>query len=458
MNTTWLTLPASDLGRGIARGDIDPVALTETFLAAIAAHPDADRIYTVVTKDRARAEAAAASRRAADGTRRGLLDGVPVSWKDLFDSAGTVTAAGSRALSGRVPQEDAALLVRATQAGLVCLGKTTMSELAFSGLGYNPMIGTPPNGIEADRIPGGSSSGAAASVALGLAAAAMGSDTGGSVRVPAAWNGLVGLKSGVTPDGERDVKVLDDTGMVPLCPSFDTAGPLCRTVEDAAELFAALGGAHPIEAPTPSALTLAVLETAAMDNLDQAVAAGFAASVERLERAGVTVVRERMLQLDTALDLSPTLFPYEAYKQWGDFVDRNEDAMFAPIVERIRGGAGLDRSHFDDAWRRLLAVRAMWNAQFDRYDAVICPTVPILPPKLERIATSSDSETGREFYVRCNLMALRNTRIGNLMGLSGLSLPTAVPMVGLLLNTPGGDEARLLGLGARLARLVAGAA
>ncbi len=195
MSKDWLWMTAADLGRGIAAGEIDPVALTQTYLDAIAAHPLKDRIYARLTPDRALAEAQAAADRAKAGQRRGLLDGVPISWKDLFDTAGVATEAGSALLAGRVPDRDAVVLRNATAAGLVCLGKTHMSELAFSGLGYNPITATPPCVNDAEAVPGGSSSGAAASVAFGLAPAGIGSDTGGSVRIPAVWNDLVGLKT-----------------------------------------------------------------------------------------------------------------------------------------------------------------------------------------------------------------------------------------------------------------------
>ena len=179
MSQQWLWASASDLGRGIERGEIGAVELTDTYLAAIEAHPLRDRIYARVTADRARAEAKAAAGRAKAGQRRSLLDGVPISWKDLFDTADIATEAGSAYLKDRVPTRDAEVLQNATEAGLVCLGKTHMSELAFSGLGYNPVTQTPPCVNDANAVPGGSSSGAAASVAHGLAAAAIGSDTGG---------------------------------------------------------------------------------------------------------------------------------------------------------------------------------------------------------------------------------------------------------------------------------------
>ena len=194
MSDSWLWMTAADLGRGLESGAIDARELTEVYLAAIDSHPEGPGIYARTTPDRARAEAEAAAGRARAGLRRGPLDGVPVSWKDLFDTAGVATEAGSALLRGRVPDEDAAVLATATRAGLVCLGKTHLTELAFSGLGLNPVTATPPNINDPELAPGGSSSGAATSVAFGLAAAAVGSDTGGSVRVPAAWNDLVGLK------------------------------------------------------------------------------------------------------------------------------------------------------------------------------------------------------------------------------------------------------------------------
>ena len=228
----WLIMTAADLGRGIGAGEIDPVSLCQTYLDAIDAHPLRDRIFARVMADRALAEAAAAAERAAAGHRLSPLDGVPISWKDLFDTADVATEAGSNLLTGRIPDRDAVVLANATAAGLVCLGKTHMSEIAFSGLGYNPSTATPPCVNDAEAVSGGSSSGAAASVAFNLAAAGIGTDTGGSVRIPSAWNDLVGLK---TTSGRLTLE-----GVVPLAMKFDTIGPLCRSVEDAGLLMAAL--------------------------------------------------------------------------------------------------------------------------------------------------------------------------------------------------------------------------
>ncbi len=270
----WRWMSAADLGRGIAAGAIDPVDLTRVYLEAIRTHEHRDRIYARVTPDRALAEATAASERAKSGLRRSELDGVPISWKDLFDSAGVATEAGTRLLAGRTPDRDAEVLGNATAMGLVCLGKTHMTEIAFSGLGVNPMTATPPCVNDPEGAPGGSSSGAAASVAFGLAAAAVGSDTGGSVRVPSVWNDLVGLK---TTHG-----LLSLEGVVPLCKTFDTVGPLCRTVEDASLLLGALGGgeAADISGASLEGTTIAILDTIATEDLRDAPKNGFDHAVE----------------------------------------------------------------------------------------------------------------------------------------------------------------------------------
>ena len=232
MSQLWLKMTACDLGRGIDNGSISPIALLKTYLEAISEHPLKNQIYVHVATKRAMKEAEDAELRARKNNRLSLLDGVPISWKDLFDSKNINTEAGSNLLSGRIPTEDALVLKYATQAGLICLGKTHMSELAFSGLGLNPMTETTPCINNLDAVSGGSSSGAAGSVAFGLASIGIGSDTGGSVRIPAAWNDLVGLK---TTSGDISLQ-----GVVSLCPKVDTVGPLCRSVEDTAMIDAIL--------------------------------------------------------------------------------------------------------------------------------------------------------------------------------------------------------------------------
>jgi aspartyl-tRNA(Asn)/glutamyl-tRNA(Gln) amidotransferase subunit A len=432
----WLGMTAADLGRGIAAGQINPVALCETYLAAIDAHPLRDRIYARVTADRARAEARAASIRAKSGQRLSLLDGVPISWKDLFDTAGIGTEAGTKLLAGRVPEHDALVLQNATAAGLVCLGKVHMSELAFSGLGYNPSTATPPCVNDMDAVPGGSSSGSAASVAFGLAAASIGSDTGGSVRIPAAWNDLVGLK---TTHGRLSLE-----GVVPLALKFDTIGPLCRSVEDAALLTAALEGskAPDLRGASLKGRRLAIIQTVLMEGLRDAPKAAFARAVARLEAAGAIIEVIEVPAVQQALDVSGPLITSEAYGLWMDVIEAAPEKMYAEILRRFRLGGEYSGPQYVSAWAKLEAARQAYDHATAGYDAVIAPTSAIMPPNLERLNAEHD------YYVTENLLALRNTRMGNLLGLCGLTLPTGTPSCGLMLQAAPDLDNALLRLGA----------
>ncbi|WP_443135109.1 amidase [Frigidibacter sp. ROC022] len=431
----WLKMTAAEQGREIGAGRIDPVALTEAHLDAIAAHPFGPRIYARTTPDRARAEAQAAAQRARQGLRRGPLDGVPISWKDLYDTAGVETCSGSDLLAGRVPLADAEVLKNATLQGLVCLGKTHQTELAFSGLGLNPVTESPPCVNDTESVAGGSSSGAATSVAFGLAAAAVGSDTGGSVRIPAAWNDLVGLK---TTAGLLSLK-----GVVPLAARFDTVGPLCRSVEDAALMLAALGGgaAPDLEGASLAGKRLMLLETIVMDDLREAPRRGFGQAVERLQAAGALVERRELPWLEETFPIIGPLFAGEAWGTWKAAIEAAPDKMFPPIRERFQGGAAFSAADFVQAWQKLDQLRARWSAAVAGYDAVILPCSAIQPPNAARLLADPD------FFTTENLLALRNTRLGNMMGVSALTLPTGVPSAGIMFFAPPFAESALLRLG-----------
>ena len=434
MAGNWLWMTAADLGRGIEAGKINAVELTEAFLDAIERHPDAKRIYSRTTPRRARSMSVAAADRAKAGQRIGLLDGVPISWKDLFDASGAPCEAGSALLAGRVPEADAEVLTTATAQGLVCLGKTHMSELAFSGLGLNPITATPPNVNDPKAVPGGSSSGAAASIAFGLAPAGIGSDTGGSVRIPAAWNDLVGLK---TTPGRLSLK-----GVVPLCARFDTVGPLARNVEDCALLLAAMEGGKPADLAGASlkGARLLVLDTMAMDDLRDEPARGFDGAVEGLARAGARIETGKIAEVAEAMSLAGLLFTAEAYGTWGKVIEQAPDKMFVRVLDRFRAGAAFSAADYVAGWQRLEVLRQIWAQKTAAYDAVILPTSPILPPEVERLLADQD------FFTRENLLALRNTRIGNMFGLCGMTLPTGQPSCGIMFLAGPGQEERLLRL------------
>lgn len=431
---TWMSATAAEMGRAIERREVDPVDLTEAFLSAIKAHPMQGRIYARLTEDRALAEADAATKRAKAGLRRHALDGVPVSWKDLYDTAGVATEAGSALLKGRVPARDAEVLRKATLNGLVCLGKTHMSELAFSGLGLNPVTATAPCVNDSEAVAGGSSSGAAASVAFGLAAAGIGSDTGGSVRLPACWNDLVGLK---TSCGRLPL-----TGVVPLIASFDTVGPLCRSVEDAALLLSAMEGraAPDLTGASLTGRRIAALRTIVLDDLDEAPARAYEDALDRLRAAGAEIVALDFPQIERPHRESAMLYTTEAWATWGHAIEANPDAMFRPIRERFESGKAHQASVFQAAWMHLRAVRAEWARATASFDAVICPTAPNLPAKEARLMEQGD------YYVTENLRTLRNTRLGNLLGGAIVTLPTVVPSCGVTLMGAEMGEHRLLRL------------
>ncbi|MFN4157666.1 MAG: amidase [Gemmobacter sp.] len=434
MDWRWMT--AGDLGRAIGAGRINAMELTEAFLDAAVAHPEGARIYARMTPRRARSMAMAAADRAKAGRRLGVLDGVPLSWKDNIDAAGAGCEAGSALLRGRVPVADAEVLHAATTAGLVCLGKTHMSELAFSGLGLNPVTATPPCRNFPGAVPGGSSSGGAASVTHGLAAGSVGTDTGGSVRIPAAWNDLVGFKAA---PGRLSLR-----GIVPLCLRFDVPGPIARSVEDCALILAAMeGGPVPdLEGATVRGARLAALETVALEALREAPGVGFDTAADRLARAGARVERLAAPEVAEAMALAGVLFTPEAYGLWREVIEAAPDRMYVRILERFRQGGAVSAADYVAAWRRLEELRAIWAARVAAFDAVILPTSPILPPDAARLLADD------AYYVGENLLALRNTRIGNLMGAAAVSLPTGQPSCGIMLMAGPGQEGRLMRLAA----------
>jgi len=436
MSGNWHKMSAADLGRGIEAGDICPVELTESFLDAAEAHPFGARIYARMMRQQALDCAAAARARARAGLRRGPLDGVPVSWKDLFDTAGVATEAGTALLEGRVPERDAMVVERLTMAGMPPLGKTHMTELAFSGLGLNPVTATPPCIHDPEAVPGGSSSGAAASVAHGLAPLAIGSDTGGSVRVPSAWNDLVGLK---TTAGRITL-----AGAVPLAARFDTIGPLARTVEDAALSFALLDAspAADLRGASLTGARLMVLETVALDDLNPVIGAAFDAAVSKLGAAGATISRGTIPEVAEAMTLAAILFTSECYGTWAQLIEAAPERMFPPVLARFRAGKEHSAHAFVAAWQRLDALRDAYARATAGFDAVLVPTTANLPPKIDRLMADHACFSAE------NLMALRNTRIGNLMGLCGLTLPAGTPSAGITLLAGPMQEKRLLRLGA----------
>ncbi|MEM7060872.1 MAG: amidase family protein [Pseudomonadota bacterium] len=442
----WLTRPAADQARAVADGAVDARELTEAYLAAIHAHPARDDIYVRTTDERARTEAAAAQQRARDGRAASPLDGVPISWKDLYDTAGVPCEGGTRLLTGRTPDTDATVVARGTKAGTICLGKTHTTELAFSGLGTNPMAATPPNAIKPELAPGGSSSGAAVSTKLGLAALGIGSDTGGSVRIPAAWNDLVGLKTtaGVVPK----------QGVIALCETYDTVGPLCHTVEDTALMFSILAD-QPVPDWDGGSLTderLHVAETVALDGCDPGIVEALDQALAKLSAKGMTITRGETPEFadtfQTMRDVS-ALFAPEAWREWGEVIQANPNTMWAPIEQRFRQGEDADPAKDAEATAIIAGYSASFQARMEDHGLIVMPTSPCFPPVTERLLSDDDHFSER------NMLALRNTRLANLLTLSAITIPSGTSMAGVMIFGPPHAEGRLLSIGRAIEKALA---
>jgi len=450
MNEEWHERTACALGDAIGRGEVDPQALTEHFLARIEEHDTDHLIYLRTTADRARAEAEAAARRAANGRRASRLDGVPISWKDLYDTAGVATEGGTPLLEGRTPERDAIVLQRATEAGTVCLGKTNTVQFALGGIGSNAATGTPPCAAMTDvpRVPGGSSSGAATSTARGLAAAGIGSDTGGSVRIPAAWNRLVGLKT--------SIGALPTEGVLPLSPSLDTVGPLCKSVDDAAALFSIMAGRAPIDLAGASldGAVFLVCESVVWNQADTAVETAVKAAIARLEAAGARVEWAAVPEfdaIDDVLNRHGGVVTAEGYIAWREFIDNHGDKIDPAVYERFVQGREMSAADVETV---RAAIRTLTPALFARmagYSGMLAPTAPILPPPIADVVNDLDA------YRVLNGLALRNTRLGNMLPCCALTLPcpdTDLP-AGLMVMAPAGDDAGLLRVGAAIEAVLA---
>jgi aspartyl-tRNA(Asn)/glutamyl-tRNA(Gln) amidotransferase subunit A len=436
MTQLWLKMTACELGRGIDNKSISPIALVKTYLEAIRNHPLNNDIYARISSERALKEASAAEIRAKKNNRLSLLDGVPISWKDLFDSKGINTEAGSMLLSGRIPESDAVVLDNATQAGLVCLGKTHMSELAFSGLGLNPMTKTTPCVNNLDAVSGGSSSGAAGSVAFNLASIGIGSDTGGSVRVPAAWNDLVGLKT-----TSQDISL---KGVVPLCPKFDTIGPLCRSVEDAAVIYSILKKQNFTPIKKPKSLRLMRLEGISEEGIENAPLTAFDNACAKISRTGIAITKHKFPILEKLLSLAGIIYTVEAYEVWGELLEKEGKKMYPEILSRFMVGKSFTQNEYKNAWSSINSIRSDWMNFTQEFDAVILPTSPILPPNKTKLLSDSP------YYKSANLLALRNTRIGNMLGLCSITLPTSQPSCGFMIMGAPFSELKLLNIASKI--------
>ena len=344
------------------------------------------------------------------------LAGLPVSVKDLVDIAGEPTLAGSIVLKNAAPAlADAPVVRRLRAAGAAIVGKTNMTEFAFSGVGLNPHYGTPANpaDLQLARIPGGSSSGAAVSVASGLCVAALGSDTGGSIRIPAALCGLVGFK----PTARR----VPTAGAIPLSTTLDTLCAITRSVDDCILLDGIIADIPLFVPDLPlRGLRLAVPRTLMLDGLDAHVAASFAATLSRLSAAGATIIDTPLALLGELAGLDQ-IAGAEAYAWHRTLLDAHATQYDARVARRLMPGETISAADYIEQ----LARRRIWIARMEQaiagFDALIMPTVPIVAPPMAPLEASEDA------FSAANYLLLRNPRVINLLDGCALSLPCHAP-------------------------------
>ncbi|MCZ8073397.1 MAG: amidase [Paucibacter sp.] len=415
-----------------------------------AAHSDACRhAYIGDSLDRmapaAQAAAQASDAAARTGAPRPRLGGLAISIKDLFDVAGATSSAGSRLLQDRpAATSDSPAVARLRQAGAALLGRNTMSEFAFSGVGINPHHGTPANPVTQaldrhERIPGGSTSGGAVSVATGAAWAALGSDTGGSIRIPAALQGLVGFKN--------TARLTPTEGCIPLSTTLDTACAITRSVRDAVLLHEVLAARTVrLQARPLSACRLAVVKNHFLDGMDDAVSSAFEASLRLLRQQGAQIEE---IQLPALQDL-PQLqaqggFAAAESRAWHrPLMIAHGDSAYDPrVATRIRRGEAISAADYID----LIHARRRWIAamesQLQGFDAVLSPTVPVVAPLLQPLLLSDEA------FFATNALLLRNPSVVNLLDGCALSLPCHAAgqlPVGLMVWAPALQDDQVLSL------------
>jgi aspartyl-tRNA(Asn)/glutamyl-tRNA(Gln) amidotransferase subunit A len=445
-NTPTLATLAEDLvsGRTSAR------KLVEECLARIAdPSGEGERAFIHVDKEAAIEAAEAMDRLRKANAAPSAYAGIPVSIKDLFDIKGQVTRAGSRALEDSAPADaDAPVVARLRRAGFIVIGRTNMTEFAYSGIGINPHYGTPKSTWrrEVGHVPGGSSSGAAVSVADGMAHGALGTDTGGSCRIPAAYNGIVGFK----PTQRR----VPREGGVPLSFTLDSFGPLARSVGCCAVLDAVLAD-EPVQPPPARpirGMRLAAPTTVALDELDDEVARSFDRALENLSRQGASIERIEVPEfLDVGVINSKGGFAAAESYAWHRYLIASHGDVYDPRVSsRILRGADISAADYIDLVEARKSLIARIAVRLAPFEALVMPTTANTPP---RIADLADDKA----YAKANVKSLRNCTLINMIDGCAISIPChreGEAPVGLMLAATGGSDRRIFELAAAMEDVV----
>jgi aspartyl-tRNA(Asn)/glutamyl-tRNA(Gln) amidotransferase subunit A len=448
-------LDGPDIGRLaglLQRREVSPVELASHTLDRIAARDEWFHAFVTITRERALREAARAEREIADGEWRGPLHGIPYAVKDLFDVAGEATGAGTHLLAGAVADADATVVRRLGDAGMVLVGKTHTVQFAYGGVGINHDTGTPRNpwGADVHHVPGGSSSGSAVAVAAGLVPVALGTDTSGSVRVPASLCGDTGLKT--------TVGRVSRAGVYPLSRTLDSVGPLAGTIADCALVYAALRGADAGDPATAgqtpddvsadldvgvSGMRLAFVETMFFDDVDPEVVSAVRAAGEVLDGLGAEVTSIEAPEIDGVMggDTAPhraRTVGAEGYAVNRRFLEESFDELDPVVAHRMLAGSdvlAVDYLEAFEAWRRIEAAFAARTAGIDAF---------LVPATMLPARTVAEVDASPATYARFNRDYLRNTSIGNRLGWCGVSVPCGFTTdglpIGLMIHAPAMHE------------------
>ncbi|XUO82791.1 amidase family protein [Halomonas sp. KM007] len=432
-------ITALAIGESIRRGQLDPIELTRQRLAAA---KESDAVFITITPERAMFEAEAAARRQALGASLGPLDGVPIAWKDMFDIAGTVTTAGSRVLTEKPARHDAKAVRHASAAGMVCLGKTNLTELAYSGLGLNPHYGTPHHtpGTGEPRAPGGSSSGSAVAVAKGIVPAAIGTDTAGSLRVPAAFNGLTSYR----PSQARHHR----QGVTPLSHTLDTIGVIATCLEDCLAIDDAMRAESiTTRASADPERTVIVLDTTYLDDerIEEAVRQNLEHSAEILSNAGFHLIRRALEGVSDTLDLIQHhgwLGAAEAYTEYRVLLEKDSaDAMDPRVRQRLLSAQKMAPDSIVTLYRQRRALQAQLSHELAGA-TLLTPTVAHTAPLLAPLADDPVR------FADVNLATLRLSMVASLLDSPAIALPSGVDgnqqHTSIQLSAPCGEDEALM--------------
>jgi len=432
-------LSASDIGQLLHKKKVCPIDLVDFYFNEIESFSKPSP-YIQLTKDRAYKEASLSKKRLIEDKPLSPIDGVPIAWKDLFDFKDCITTGGSKILEKSKPaKQDAHVVNLAKKVGLIQLGKTSTVEFALGGIGTNANFITPENAIMKGQphVPGGSSSGSGVALANGLCAASFGTDTGGSVRIPAAWNKLIGLKTSI---GRISLK-----GVTPLASSYDTVGPLTKSIKDASLLFSMLTNRPFVNLKKISSDNIKLLIVRGMPWFDSdiKVQAACEEAISNLSKSGIRIIEKEVSEIEEIHNIyanSGTTVA-EAYNEWQREVDEYSSLMDKNVLHRMLIGKKMTKSSLDTIYQAEEKLSKKLHISMEKYDAILMPTTPILPPTIEKV-----NKNMRE-YDKFNKLALQNTRIANSLRLCAISLPLPEELpIGIMLCKALGKDEELLNI------------